>query len=112
MRFLRNIFFLFLLCAGQVLAQPGVSPVQKINGKEYYIHTVKKGETLSGISKKYKCSLATVMNENPGAGDKISIGDQVKIPVTNKNRVASASIQSTERKLNPNKIQPQRRVEM
>ena len=75
-----------MLSAGLTYAQPRGATVQTINGKKYYVHTVKKGETLYEISKKYKVSLADVLNENPGKEDKIDIGDKIKIPVTNKNK--------------------------
>jgi LysM repeat protein/ABC-type branched-subunit amino acid transport system substrate-binding protein len=76
----------FLLIPLSAVAQSDAVTVKKINGKEYFIHTVKKGETVSGIAKKYRSSLSSVMNENPHAGDNIKPGDELKIPVTNKNK--------------------------
>lgn len=85
--FLPFITLLLCLMAPAILwAQPPGAKVETIAGKEYYVHTVKKGETLSGIAKKYKVSLADVLNNNPGKEDRIDIGDRIKIPVTNKNR--------------------------
>ncbi|HYG50109.1 MAG TPA: LysM peptidoglycan-binding domain-containing protein, partial [Flavobacteriales bacterium] len=77
---------LFMVPAIACYAQPANARVETYNGKEYYIHTVKKGETLSEIAKKYKSPLADVLNSNPGKEDRIDIGDHIKIPVTAKNR--------------------------
>lgn len=85
---LHRIFLSFLLVMFHVigLAQPRNAKTETIGGKEYYIHTVKKGETLYEISKDYKCSLADVLNANPGKENKIDVGDKIKIPVNAKNK--------------------------
>src|SRR5687767_15015672 len=80
------VIMLLLLVPASVFSQPDKSPIKKINGKEYFIHTVKSGETVSAIAKKYKTLVSTVMNENPDAGDDIKPGDEIKIPVTDRNR--------------------------
>lgn len=82
-----TLTLILLFISMHVMAQPGVAKIEKIGGKEFYIHYVKRGETLSKIAKTYKVALADVLNNNPGKEDRIDIGDKIKIPVTNRNRV-------------------------
>ena len=58
---------------------------QEINGVEYYLHEVKKGETLSAISRAYHVKLDDITGSNFGITDRIQPGDIVKIPVRPKN---------------------------
>lgn len=55
--------------------------IEKINGKEYYIHTVKKGESVWKIAKAYSVSQDDIISANPGANKKIKSGQKLKIPV-------------------------------
>lgn len=65
-------------------------PVEKtpvivfINGKKYYIHTVKSGDTLYSIAKAYEVSEAVIKECNPGAADGLKIDQTIKIPVPEK----------------------------
>jgi LysM repeat protein/ABC-type branched-subunit amino acid transport system substrate-binding protein len=45
-------------------------------------HTVEKGETLYGISKKYTTTVDEIKKVNPHIGETINIGDRIYIPVT------------------------------
>lgn len=54
---------------------------QEINGVEYYLHEVKKGETLSAISRAYHVKLKDITDSNPGITENIKPGDFIKIPV-------------------------------
>ena len=47
---------------------------------EYFVHTLKSGETLSALSKKYKIGLDKIKKANPGLSDKLDVGDEIKIP--------------------------------
>ncbi len=85
---------LFLLVSINTYAQPAGAKVETIAGKQYYVHTVVRGETLSKIAKNYKSSLADVLNNNPGKENRIDIGDKIKIPVTYKNNQANNNIQT------------------
>ncbi|HLP11492.1 MAG TPA: LysM peptidoglycan-binding domain-containing protein [Flavobacteriales bacterium] len=82
------VFMFLVVPAVSCFAQPANARIETYGGKEYYVHTVKKGETLSEIAKKYKSPLADVLNSNPGKENRIDIGDHIKIPVTNRNRIA------------------------
>ncbi len=55
--------------------------IEKINGKEYYIHFVKKGQTLYSISKAYDVSIDKIIKENPESAAEIKIGQLLKIPL-------------------------------
>lgn len=65
-------------------------PVEKtpvivfINGKKYYIHTVKSGDTLYSIAKAYEVGEAVIKECNPGAADGLKIDQTIKIPVPEK----------------------------
>lgn len=86
----RNNRFLLLL-AGLLIhlslaAQDPVVIERSVNkvileGKVYYIHTVKPGQTLYGISKAYNVSQKEIAVENPGVISGINIGQALKIPV-------------------------------
>lgn len=52
-----------------------------IDGTVYYIHIVKKGQTLYSISKTYKVPEESIINENPGADISLQEGQALKIPV-------------------------------
>lgn len=62
-------------------------PVEKspvivfINGKKYYVHTVKSGDTLYSIAKAYEVEEVAIRDNNPGVGDGLRIDQTVKIPV-------------------------------
>lgn len=55
-----------------------------INGKKYYIHTVKSGDTLYSIAKAYGVTEDTIKECNPAAADGLKIDQTVKIPVPEK----------------------------
>ena len=76
--FLSILFFVLTITAS---AQPKNAVKEKIDGKEYYIHTVEKGETVYGISKKYKVTQEIVFSNNPGAEKGLALGQKIKIPV-------------------------------
>ena len=52
----------------------------KIDGKEYYVHTVKKKETLYRIAKSYNVSTEEIVINNPEAKNKIKVGQKLQIP--------------------------------
>jgi LysM repeat protein len=52
-----------------------------IEGKVYFMHVVKAGQTLYSISKAYAVSEAEIIKENPGADAGLQVGQLIKIPV-------------------------------
>ncbi|MCB0401567.1 MAG: LysM peptidoglycan-binding domain-containing protein [Flavobacteriales bacterium] len=73
------LFFLVLGLKGY--GQADSLQLQQINGKDYYVHVVEKGESLYFIHKKYDVPLDVIKKENPGVNDGLSIGEKVFIPV-------------------------------
>ncbi len=47
---------------------------------EYLFHTVKKGDTLFALYKKYGVSIADIIKNNPNTEEGLSIGEVIKIP--------------------------------
>ncbi len=55
-----------------------------INGKKYYVHTVKSGDTLYSLAKAYGVEEALIKEHNPAAADGLKIDQSIKIPVSEK----------------------------
>lgn len=69
------------LQVGQILYIPvDESSVQKPSGENFIIHTVKRKETLYGISREYNVTVADIIRLNPGADKGLSIRQELKIP--------------------------------
>lgn len=80
-RFIIIVFF--LLQTSFVWAQVTVevsSKIEVISGKPYYIHEVKRGQTLYSISKAYKVEIAEIESANPEAKQGLKTGQILKIP--------------------------------
>lgn len=85
----RNIFSLCLISTFYLLSGFSQEEIvvnkssQKIllNGKVYYLHTVKQGQTLYSISKAYGVSQDDILDANPEIENNIiKIGNAIKIP--------------------------------
>jgi len=77
-------FLLGLLFSSNVHAQePSVRSKEttKIGGKEYYMHRVKQGETLWGLSKVYNVAVEEIEALNPEVKDGLKAGHVLGIPV-------------------------------
>lgn len=72
------------MAVGMVYA---LQPVEKspvivfINGKKFYVHTVKSGDTIYSIAKAYEVAEADITSNNPTAADGLKIDQTLKIPV-------------------------------
>ena len=79
------LFFLFgMLLSGNVMAQEVVersTEKTKIGGKEYYMHRVKQGQTLYGLSKAYNVTVEEIELLNPEVKDGLKVGHILGIPV-------------------------------
>jgi LysM repeat protein len=53
----------------------------RVDGKSYYVHIVKKGETLYSISKAYGVSQSDIAVNNPDIYAGLKVGQALKIPV-------------------------------
>jgi LysM repeat protein len=80
-----KMLYPFLLLAFCVVAFAQV-PIQKssekvrIDGKTYFIHYVKKGETLYSLSKAYEVTVQQIVDNNPLLADGLKDGQNIKIP--------------------------------
>ena len=78
----RLIFLLFLVGTNVLISQESANTYEltKIDGKNYYIHIVEKGNTLYAISRKYAVSIDVLKEQNPSVKDGLTIGDRLLIP--------------------------------
>jgi ABC-type branched-subunit amino acid transport system substrate-binding protein/LysM repeat protein len=54
--------------------------IEKINGKDFYIHNVKKGQTLYMIGKAYEVEVNEIIQENPEVKEGLKAGQMLRIP--------------------------------
>ena len=84
-RYLSFAFLIVLMAIALVAEAQRKSEISSktkiIDGKEYYIHRVMRGETLSGLSSAYKVSIGEIENLNPRVKDGLKADDVIKIPV-------------------------------
>jgi LysM repeat protein len=55
--------------------------VDTIDGKPYYIHKIKRGQTLYMISKAYGVEVNDLIRENPGVKEGIKADETLKVPI-------------------------------
>lgn len=83
----RAVIILLLLCGhalsgySQKITVEKSERIEKIDGKQYYIHTVEKGQTLYSISKAYGVLISEIFTDNPIAMDGIQPDQELKIIV-------------------------------
>ena len=78
----RNFVLLFFLCLGlSGYSQIEISKeIQEFNGKNYYIHEVKQGQTVYSIAKAYGVTTDAVFDVNTFAREGIKPGQLLRIP--------------------------------
>ncbi len=81
-----SILFLFLILSGiqsraQEVDVSRSQVVEIIDGRKYYIHEIKSGQTVYSISKAYNVSPEEIYKFNPDAKDVIKPSQMLKIPV-------------------------------
>lgn len=89
MKIKSTVLFISLVMAAFTIMAQGVKitksqDVQERDNKQYYIHTVTKGQTLYSIAKAYNVSIDEIYFENPDAKYGLQIGQQLWIPTINK----------------------------
>ncbi|PIE83781.1 MAG: hypothetical protein CSA07_05160 [Bacteroidia bacterium] len=57
------------------------APRVVVDGREYWVHTVVKEETLYAISRTYNVPLATIVSQNPDLYNGLKAGQKIRIPV-------------------------------
>lgn len=80
----KQLLLFFSLSLGCTLAQaqPERAPVQTIDGKRYYVHTVQQGNTLYSIHRLYQIPVNALRSANPGViGDRLALGQQILVPI-------------------------------
>jgi LysM repeat protein len=76
-----KLIFFFLLVCNAVFAQPEKAVKETINGKKYYIHTVKPGNTMWWIHENYNVPVEDISAANPGSEKGVSVGQRILVPV-------------------------------
>ena len=86
---MKKILFIVILLSGVIslpsyaqesLRQMRSTIIEKVNGKEFYIHTVKRGQTLYMIAKAYEADINEIIQENPEVREGIKSGQKIRIP--------------------------------
>ena len=77
------LFFIVFLVGLSAIAQKVEISKEKvvIDGEKFYLHTVKKGETLYAISKAYNVEINTIDKFNSGSIQGIKLDQVLKIPI-------------------------------
>lgn len=94
MRLVKLFFTLIIalsVTTGYASTMPAVEKSQVIvfiNGKKFYVHTVKAGDTLFSIAGEYNTTVDIIKENNPNAADGIKIDQTIKIPVSEKEKAA------------------------
>lgn len=81
LRFILILGFLLVGYPFPVAAQTNEPVRVEIGGQQYWIHTVKKGETLYAISKQYAVSQTVIATHNPDIYYGLKKGQKLKIPI-------------------------------
>ncbi len=86
---MKKIFFLIFLFAtlgmsAQVVNISISKDIQTKNGKSFYVHTVKKGQTVYSIAKAYHVGIDEIYYYNPTARNGLQVGQKLWIPTENK----------------------------
>lgn len=94
----RYLLFFTLLFCGISYAQPGISKIESIEGKKFYLHEVKSGNTLWGISQLYSVEVSEIVESNPELVNGLKEGQTIYIPVQ-ENQVELEKPELTEHKV-------------
>ncbi len=95
----KGFILVFLLLAGTLFGQtvkiPVSTDIQTRNGKQFYVHTVQKGQTLYSIAKAYHVSLDDIYYANPGTRQGIRVGQKIWIPTVNRETEITHQVKTT-----------------
>ena len=100
-----SLFILSIFLNFNILAQFNPIPIVRstekvlIGGKIFFVHTVKKGETLYSIAKAYFTTVEEVINNNPSLSSDLQLGQTIKIPDSQVKLVESQSLAPKEGQL-------------
>jgi LysM repeat protein len=82
--FILLFFFITSLAQAQSVSIPISKVIQTRDGKQFYVHTVQKGQTVYSIAKAYNVGIDEIYYNNPAAKTGIIVGQQLYIPTVNK----------------------------
>jgi LysM repeat protein len=109
----KNLVILFLLLnvaitgnaqsTQEQLKQMRSSVVEKIDGRDFYIHTIRRGQTLYMISKAYGVEVNDIIRENPGVKDGIRADQKLRILVLGQKNVPPVNVSAGKDKVSPAK---------
>jgi len=86
-KYLLSFLLTVLIASATMLSAQEPVPVNRsvnkviLEGKVYYIHLVKPGQTLYSIAKAYNVTEKEILIENPGSSANLQIGQALKIPL-------------------------------
>lgn len=94
------VLFLFGLFFGMPNAQAQVqiersTEIVRVGGKDYYMHHVKSGQTLWGISQVYQVSVEEIERLNPELKEGLKVGYVIGIPVRLNNESQAEQVESS-----------------
>ncbi|HBX89275.1 MAG TPA: hypothetical protein DEG09_11770, partial [Marinilabiliaceae bacterium] len=76
---------LFTDLGAQISTQSAQSPQKVVlNGKEYYLHIIQKGEGLYRISVNYGLTMQDLLEANDDLGTTLKVGQILRIPIVSK----------------------------
>ncbi|MFC2100451.1 LysM peptidoglycan-binding domain-containing protein [Bacteroidota bacterium] len=91
MIFKKTVFILIFLFSFMIFSRAQDIPpivkserIEEISGAKFYIHIVKKDQTLYSLAKAYEVNVDEIVTANPGSGSAIKIGQLLKIPYKEK----------------------------
>jgi len=92
MRYIVFIGWFLALTANQALAQEGYdhlrsNEIRVVNGKSYFVHRVKKGQTLYSISKAYAVEMQEIIDTNPEIRKGLKANQTLLIPAPEQKEV-------------------------
>ena len=87
---IKLIFLTFHLWSGDVGALTDSLRLEVIDGKSFIIHQVDARETLFGISRRYKVTIAQLLEHNREADAGLEVGQLLKVPYSPQGRSGQA----------------------
>ena len=57
-------------------------PVRRVNGKDFYVYTVQRNESLIDVANKLNITRDDIIDSNPGAVDGVKMGQKLYLPVS------------------------------
>lgn len=76
-----GFLFSVLFAQNETVIVDTSTTVQEIDGKEYYLHEVLRGETLYSISRAYGVAVEAILQENPDLEHGLRYDQVIKIPI-------------------------------